>query len=93
MALEPFEPLHIFQTRILDGGDVGIDAITAQGRRITAVVPRWNSTAEGIRAALYESGRAQLRADAVLLAVRESWAADEREPYAVDDTDTDATPG
>lgn len=86
-------PLHILSQRVLDDGAVGFDAITAYGRRITATVPRWNTTAEGIDAALRRSWAAQIEADAVLLAVRESWAADERDPYAMVDTDIDATAG
>jgi hypothetical protein len=86
-------PILILQLRILDHGTVGIDAVTAYGRTLTATVPRWNTTADGITEALRESWLAQLAADDVLLAVQASWAADERDDNAVDDSDTDATVG
>jgi len=87
--MDAVEPFMIIGQRTLDDGTVGFDAVTAQGRTISVVVPWWNTTAEGINAALLRSAHAQLEADRVLLAVRESWAADERDFDAVDDTDTD----
>lgn len=91
--LDQLLPIHILSQRVLDRGTVGFDAITAQGRRITATIPRWNTTAEGINETLIQSACSQADADEVLLAVQASWAADERDGDALDDPDIDATTG
>lgn len=70
----------ILSIRQLDGEFWGIDAVSAYGRRTSAVLAFWQTTAEGIQAALERSYGFQLDADELRAAALLSIAADLQDP-------------